>query len=233
MLAELAIVPSAPVLVPELSGPDAVEVDGVRRAVCDAVDSLAATSRRWVAVGLDGMPRRFSAYGVDVPVRLGPACDDDAMPLAMLIAGWCRAAVDPAVDIRPMLIGQRTTGPDAARVGADLAASIADDPDPVGVLVVVDGSTALTPSAPGGGDRDSAHCLQTVIDSALTSADAAALAVLDPQECDDEGVAGRAVFGVLAGLCAGVDVDVTVRYSGAPYGVGYTVATWSPIGVRS
>ncbi|MCF8610822.1 hypothetical protein L5G28_11755 [Gordonia sp. HY285] len=245
MLAELAIVPSAPLLVPELSGRDAAEVDEVRAAVLDAVRSLGGAARTWIAIGVDGPPRLFSAYGVDVPVTASSGretpgretsgrgtpdsgSDADPMPLAMLIACWCRGRADAPVELRRVLVDPDATRDEARRLGVDLAAAIAADPEPIGVLVVADGATALSPSAPGGGDRESAHRLQDVIDAAVAAGDVDELAALDPLACELDGVVARPVFAALAGLCADIDVDVDVRYAGAPYGVGYTVATWSP-----
>ncbi|WP_420040151.1 class III extradiol ring-cleavage dioxygenase family protein [Gordonia sp. MP11Mi] len=240
MLAELAIVPSAPLLVPELSGRDATEVVEVRAAVLDAARSLGAAAHSWIAIGVDGPPRLFSAFGVDVPVAVSPSrrtpdaglggtgSEADPMPLAMLIACWCRGQADAAVELRRVVVDSDATGDDAYRIGVELAATIAAAPEPIGVLVVADGATALSPSAPGGGDRESAHRLQHLIDTSVAAGDVDQLAALDVNACELDGVTSRAVFATLAGLCADLDVDACLRYAGAPYGVGYTVATWCP-----
>ncbi|MFT4127318.1 MAG: hypothetical protein QM662_13960, partial [Gordonia sp. (in: high G+C Gram-positive bacteria)] len=101
-------------------------------------------------------------------------------------------------------------------------------PAPVGVLVVGDGATALSAQAPGGGLRVSAVAVQERIDAALASADRPALAALDPQVCAAEGVGGRTVWQVAAALVGDRAVAPDLRYAAAPFGVGYTVVTWTP-----
>ena len=72
------MIPSAPVMVPELAGAAAAEVADLRQAVCAAAASLPT---RWVAVGVGSAdavigPRQagtFAGYGVDVRVALSPA----------------------------------------------------------------------------------------------------------------------------------------------------------------
>ncbi|GAC80317.1 hypothetical protein SAMN04488550_1985 [Gordonia malaquae] len=228
MLAQVAIVPSAPVLLPELSGPDAPEVIDVRAAALAAAESLGTAAERWVAIGADGPNRRFSSYGVDVPVTLRAGGDDERSPLSMLIAAWLRGQTSPAASIRPLVVDPSWTPQEAASAGFDLAASIGDYPIPVGVLVVADGATALTPSAPGGGDRPSAHALQRTVDDAIASVDLEALAALDPAACEADGVGGRVALQVLAALARGHEMTSELRYADAPLGVGYTVATWTP-----
>ena len=78
MLGAIAIVPSAPVLVPELAGTAADEVAEVRAAV---IAAAAALPPRWVVVrglgashavfGPDSVGT-FAGYGVDLVVRLSP-----------------------------------------------------------------------------------------------------------------------------------------------------------------
>ncbi|MFC3244387.1 hypothetical protein ACFOJ6_21310 [Gordonia humi] len=220
---------------PRLSGPDAVEATDVRTAALLACRSLGEAADRWIVLGVDGPTRRLSAYGSEVPVSASPAADDLAAPLPMLLACWMRGESAPAATLEPMMSASDTSPEDAAAAGRALAAALAADPSPVGVLVVADGATALTPSAPGGGDRDSAHRLQKTIDDAIGAGDVAALARLDPAACDAEGVGGRVPLQVLAGLVDSGAVAgrprVDVRYAGAPFGVGYTVATVRPAGI--
>lgn len=220
-------------MVPELSGPGASEAVEVRRSVVDAAQSLRSKARRWVAIGIDGPARRFSAYGARVPVAARPGDDDTAMPLSMLIACWCRGQVAPSVELDPVVVDTGTASADTRGIGAALGARIAVDPEPIGVLVVADGATMLSESAPGGGDRESAHRLQSAIDAAIGDGEVGALAALDRQNCEAVGVESLPVFEVLAGLWGDAPVDVDLRYTGAPFGVGYTVATWHRVGGRS
>ena len=77
MLSAIAIIPSAPVLVPELAGAAADEVAELRAAMVAAV---AALPPRWMVVGLGAADAwsarkasgRFAGFGADVPVRLSP-----------------------------------------------------------------------------------------------------------------------------------------------------------------
>ncbi|OPX15641.1 hypothetical protein B1964_08860, partial [Gordonia sp. i37] len=110
--------------------------------------------------------------------------------------------------------------------------------EPVGLLVVGDGATALSPKAPGGGERASAVRLQKRIDTALECGDLETLADLDAQECDAEGVGGRVAWQVAAAVArasrAHTDVDPArldpeCLYAAAPFGVGYVVARWTPL----
>lgn len=200
----------------------------------------------------------FGAYGVSVPVDLAGeglvgeslAGGDEPLPLTMLIAGWLRAEAtkteatkteatkkeeSQAISVIPLVVDPGASPAECAERGRELAGLLASTSEPVGVLVVADGATALTPSAPGGGQRESAVALQQVIDAALADADLDALAALDPDASAADGVGGRAAWQVLAAACTSTSTDVPlsvrsdVLYSDAPFGVGYTVAVWTPL----
>ncbi|MBM7367683.1 hypothetical protein [Gordonia hydrophobica] len=243
MLAVVVIVPSAPLLVPELAGPDAADTDAVRAAVHAATERSGRRARRWLAIGAadvggqaidPGGYRRtgdFGAYGVPVPVSLGAGdAGRTPLPLSMLIAGWVNGLTEPLSDVTPIVVDPTATPEQCRAVGETLAADIADTAEPVGVLVVADGANALTASAPGGGERVTAVALQERIDAALAHADVPALRALTAEECTADGAGGRPAWQVLAGLCDGTDLTSTVDYAGAPFGVGYTVAVWTPTG---
>ncbi|MFW0784783.1 hypothetical protein AAFP35_09690 [Gordonia sp. CPCC 206044] len=240
VLASVVFVPSAPLLVPALSGPAAVETESVREATLGAAAELARVAPRWIAVGAsDGDPRdvgvsgTFAAYGVDHPVSLEVAAPGDpttrtgGLPLSMLIAAWLRGE-SKADSVTPVLVGVDASSDECARIGAELADRIAADPEPIGVLVVGDGAISLSARAPGGGLRDEAVVLQGQVDAAIASADTATLAGLDIDRCAAESVAGRPAWQVAAGLCGDRPMAVDVRYADAPFGVGYTVAVWTP-----
>lgn len=228
VLAAIALTPSAPVLVPELAGTAAGEVAGIRAAALAAASEL---PDRWIAVGAAAQDRMiesetrgtFAGYGVDLGVTLGPDAREtaSALPLCALFAGWLRGRVNPdgRVQVR---VYSSTLGVDAAVVrGQALRAEIDRMPDPIGVLVVADGASTLTPAAPGGYDPESGP-VQAALDDALAAADAAALMELS------DAIVGRVAYQVLAGLVG------TGRWSGrelargAPYGVGYFVGVWTP-----
>ena len=262
VLACVVFVPSAPLLVPELAGPDAVDTLEARSAVRDAGVLLARHATRWVAVGADDFiapvrsddfiaPVRsgddaaagdplasrsiptvggFGRFGVDVPVsleRAGGERPPGRLPLSMLIAGWLRGQVD-AESVRPVVVDPDVRPEVACELGRALGAEISADPELIGVLVVADGATALTPKAPGGGRRDSAVELQQRIVDGIGAADVDVLRGLDVAACDAEGVAGRAAWQVVAGLVGDSPMTAKVLYSDAPFGVGYVVAAWTP-----
>ncbi|RPA66068.1 hypothetical protein EF294_00195 [Gordonia oryzae] len=276
-------VPSAPLLVPELAGPDADDTRPVREATRSAVRALADSATRWVALGADDVPvvpasgraaavptdrprcgtdvavtGTFARFGVDLPVTLDPAAEEvgvqvDAervrprLPLSMLIAAWLREQAG-ADRVTPVVLDPSASPAQCAAVGDEIAAELSAVSEPVGLLVVGDGAIALSPKAPGGGERASAVRVQKRIDSALECGDVEALADLDVRECHAEGVGGRVAWQVAAAVTrasgahtcvtpadmhpARVDaarVDADFFYAAAPFGVGYVVARWTPI----
>jgi hypothetical protein len=97
------------------------------------------------------------------------------------------------------------------------------------VLIVADGGTTLSKTAPGYLDPRAAD-VQAGIDRALDAGDCAALAELDTTLCAELGVSGRAAYQVLAGLfgTGGGGPSVETLYRAAPFGVGYHVSVWRP-----
>lgn len=223
MLAAIALIPSAPVLVPALAGDAAAELADLRAALGEAVGVL---PDRWIAIGVglgDAIigPRAvgtFAGYGADVRIALSPEATGPAteLPLCALMAGWVRVP-SAAVEVRVYDADHDVEA--ALAHGRGLRAEIDDISDPVGVLVVADGANTLTPSAPGGYEPESVT-VQQALDDALAAGDGAALTRLPA------GVVGRVAYQVLAGLAQGV--RATELYRGAPYGVGYFAGTWLP-----
>ncbi|BCI82000.1 hypothetical protein MTY66_36250 [Mycolicibacterium sp. TY66] len=224
-LTHIAIVPSAPILVPELASGAAVELADLTAAVRGAVQDLPS---RWVAVGVGPEDGRvpgdavgtFAGYGADVRVTFTPAADGEVrpLPLCALIAGWLRGSVDAGATVDVRVFADGLASDIALERGRALRAELDAVADPVGVLVVADGANTLTAAAPGGFDPDSV-ARQAQWDDALATGDVAAIAGLS-------GVLGRVAYQVLAGL-AGPDPKATELYRGAPYGVGYFVGTWT------
>jgi hypothetical protein len=230
VLSAIAIVPSAPVMVPELAASAAGELADLREAVFAAASAL---PQRWIAVGVGptdtvvtpGQTGTFAGYGVDLRVALSAGAADapDELPLCALVTGWVRGQVNPEAraDVR---VYSDDHGPDAAsNLGRRLRTEIDDADDPVGVLVVADGVHTLTAPAPGGYDPDSIP-VQGALDDALASGDTAALARLP------RSVVGRVAYQVLAGLAGQRPRSAKELYRGAPYGVGYFAGVWLPVG---
>lgn len=223
------MIPSAPVLVPELATGATSELGGLTAAV---IDAAAALPNRWVVVGVgpsDNVigPRAvgtFAGYGVDVRVALAPDLDiaPKPMPLCALIAGWVRSTAAPEADAEVWVYAADHDVDSALARGRALRAEVDATSEPIGVLVIADGANTLTPPAPGGFDPASLP-VQQALDDALVAGDCAALTRLP------DGVVGRVAYQVLAGL-VGSTPSSRMLYQGAPYGVGYFVGVWTPAG---
>jgi hypothetical protein len=228
VLSAIAIVPSAPVLVPELAGSAADELTELRAAVIAAATALPP---RWVAigVGVDDVvvgPESvgtFAGFGVDLVVRLSAqaASQPVGLPLCALFAGWLRDQAQPAATAHVRAYAANHDAQTALTLGRQLRREIDDAAEPIGLLVVADGANTLTPRAPGGYDPADAE-VQLALDDALASGDVAALTRLPGQ------VVGRVAFGVLAGLAQVAPRSAKELYRAAPYGVGYFAGVWQP-----
>ncbi len=237
MLSAIAIVPSAPVMVPELAASAAGELADLRDAVFAAAAPLPP---RWIAVGVGAAdavvtPEQagtFAGYGVDLRVALSPTAGEAhaQLPLCALITGWVRSKVNRQARAEVRVYSDGHDVDAALDCGRRLRAEIDEASDPIGVLVVADGAHTLTPRAPGGYDPDSVQ-VQAVLDDALACGDAAALGRLPGT------IVGRVAYQVLAGLTERGLSSSSSRpglrsakelYRGAPYGVGYFAGVWQP-----
>jgi hypothetical protein len=231
VIACAAVLPYPPFLVPELVVADVPEVDAVRRTCLAAVRALAETSRRWIAVAPgsgevgDDSAGTFRGFGVDVRIRLTADTErdpDPRLPLPVLIAGWLREQAGVRrVSIH--LFSPDATSEQCRALGEHLARQPGD---PVGLLVLGDGSPRHGERAPGRPD-DRASGFDESVHKALANADPEALLALDQQLAADLGAEGRAAWQVLAGVggrwaCRQADLMI-------PYGVAYHVAVWDPV----
>ncbi|MGI8815976.1 MAG: hypothetical protein ACR2G2_12070 [Pseudonocardia sp.] len=246
----VAVVPAPPLMVPQLTVGGAEESAAMRRACLDVVTRLGAGAARWLVLGADsvgagapvaespvaGSPGRtvvapgygtFLGYGVDVRVSLTPdpsgePCGD--LPLPVLIAGWLRGQTCAHVRATAELVDPELGSADCQRLGERLAAGV--EPG-TGLLVVGDGATTHTDKAPGYLDQR-AGPFDAAVARALAAADPDGLLALDAELGAELNVVGRAPWQVLAGaaLAAGPGWSGELRYSDAPYGVGYHVAFW-------
>ncbi|MBX7432741.1 hypothetical protein JDV09_11590 [Mycobacterium sp. Y57] len=231
MLNAIAIVSSAPVMVPELASSAATETADLREAALSAVAGLPS---RWVGIGAAATDSvagpeavgTFAGYGVDVRVGLSAEAVESGrppmpLPLCALIAGWLRGRAQPQARVEMRAVPEDLAVAEALGLGSRLRAELDDAAEPVGVLVVADGANTLTPPAPGGYDPDSVP-VQAGLDDALAGGDCDALTRLPA------GVVGRAAYQVLAGLAGPAPRSAKELYRGAPYGVGYFVGVWGP-----
>jgi hypothetical protein len=231
VLSAIALIPSAPVLVPQLGGAAAAELTDLRQAVFAAASAL---PERWLAVGVGPADEvvdaraagTFAGYGVALAVGLSPGADPDvvgvhALPLSALITAWVRGEARPSASAEVRVFAREHSAEEAIRCGARLRSAVDDTDDPVGVLVVADGANTLTPRAPGGHDPASV-AMQSSLEEALAAGDIGALARLPSS------ITGRVAWQVLAGLAGAPPRSVKELYRGAPFGVGYFVGVWLP-----
>lgn len=230
MLSAIAIVPSAPVLVPELAGAAAAEVADLAAA---SLAAAALLPDRWLAIGAGpdddtfgpDAVGTFAGFGADVRVRLCARIDAEATPIALpvcaLLAAWVRGQARPQASAQVRVYRSDHDVAVALDLGKRLRAEIDALPEPVGVLVVADGANTLTPAAPGGYHPDNAAA-QEALDEALAGGDIAALRRLPGQ------ILGRVAFQVLAGLAEPGPRSAKELYRGAPFGVGYFAGAWQP-----
>ncbi|WP_406317686.1 hypothetical protein OHA77_10310 [Streptosporangium sp. NBC_01639] len=224
MLVAAAVCPHPPLLVPELAGAAAAELDGLRAACAAAVGALrdAGPDVLLVVGGAD----QDVTYGADAAGSLAPwgldvrtGRGEPVLPLSLSIGRWLlererlTASAFHAVsfDAAPA---------ECAALGERLAAAAGR----VAMLVMADGSACLTEKSPGYLDPR-AQPYNAAIVEALARAEAPALAELDAGEAAGLWVAGRAALQVLGGAASPLNGEIL--YDGAPYGVGYFVARWT------
>jgi len=241
-----ALLPHPPLLVPDLAGAAAPELDGLRQACREALRAVLAGSRTVVVLGdgpvwgMAGPEARgsFAPYGADLQVglpgphlRLDPPGLPEAarlaeLPLSLSVAAWLFASLaaegaGPQLIVAslPLALGPRA----AAAVGRELVRA-ASGSGPVGVVAMGDLSARRTPRAPGA-LHPAAAGFDAAVSRAVAGGDLDALAGLDPALAAELMVAGRAVLQALAGALQGTPgLRGRVLYDDAPYGVGYVVA---------
>ncbi|MEU7629212.1 hypothetical protein AB0C34_04385 [Nocardia sp. NPDC049220] len=250
MFSLAALVPSPPILVPELcGGTDSAGIDHpdhpdqravLRAAVLDVVCTFADVSDRWMVLGVGVADDvlgpetvgTFRGFGADLRVGLssaavaGPDEADPGLALPALIAGWLRGRTAPAAVAQARIVARDASPDHCAELGAQLRAELDVTDASVGVLVVADGAATLSTKAPGYLD-ERADAVQDALDRALTAGDRASIHALEPALCAELALSGRSAYQVLAGLFR-ADPVVETRYRDAPFGVGYHVSLWRP-----
>ena len=228
MLSAIAIVPSAPVMVPELAASAAAELADLREAVFAAAASLPS---RWIAIGVGpadaligpAQSGTFAGYGVDLRVALSPDAGDapGEMPLCALITAGCAG---------------RSTRRRASRCGCTptitasmqrWTAAVGCAPRSTTPPIRSACSSSPTERIPSPRLRLAATTptrspVQAALDDALAGGDTAALTRLPHT------VVGRVAYQVLAGLTGSAPRSAKELYRGSPYGVGYFAGVWHP-----
>lgn len=237
------VLPHPPLLVPELTGPGAVAAEELRSACGAAVRSMIASEPPLVLLMGSGQVTRrhpgqawgtLAGYGVPIeaPQEHTHVCGP-GLPLSLTVGRWVLESSGYRGPLLMQEISVDEPTDRCARLGADLAAELADR-SPGGVwLVLGDLSTKRTERAPGSFDPRAAAFDQQV-ELALSRGDPQAVLDLDCGLAVELGAAGRSVLQVLAagwsaaaGAGAAGRAQAMIDYAGAPYGVGYVVARWN------
>ena len=221
MLVAAAVVPTPPLLVPEVAGGSA-DRDADLRAACDAAVATLTGCERLVVVGSAPVTGRadggwdWRGFGVASPAEPPRV----RLPLALAVGTWLLERAGATAAVHGVAAG--ASPQECADLGAALVADGA-----TGLLVCGDGSARRDEKAPGHLDPRAAG-FDAQAEAALLAGDPEALLALDPELAADLLAAGRAPWQVLAGAAAGRRWQADVTYAAAPYGVGYLVATWAP-----
>nr|WP_091348668.1 class III extradiol dioxygenase subunit B-like domain-containing protein [Micromonospora rhizosphaerae] len=237
-LVAAAVCPHPPLIVPEVAGAAAPELDDLRAAADAAVGRLlAAGPDKIVLVGEGPESDHFGyadvgsvrPYGVNglIPLWKAACSGAERLPLSLTIGAWLvgRAGTD-----LPRLAHSVVNDADpdeCATLGAELAGR---SESRVALLVMGDGSACRGRQAPGY-DDPRAEAYDDGVARALADADVEALLNLDPVLSAELRAAGRASWQVLAGAAraAGGDWRGDLSYHQAPYGVAYFVANWDQV----
>jgi hypothetical protein len=236
-----AVLPHPPLLVPELAGGAAAELDPLRAACREALAAVAAAAELLVVVGdgpVWGVPEpsaagSFRPYGADVQVTLPTAAGLDLpglpaparlpdLPLSLAVAAHLLAGLDQPPARLSAVTVPASFGPGAAAaIGRILTTAPGG---PVGLVAMGDLSACRNERAPGA-LRPEAAGFDASVAEALRTGKPGRLLDLDPALAAGLLVAGRVPLQVLAGAFEDSPaVHGRVLYADAPYGVGYLVA---------
>jgi len=253
VLITAAIVPGPPAFVVELMGSAAHELDDLReatdlalsRALSDLVTASAGSPSRGsgsgsgsgsvqlVVVG-PGQTREFNAAGpvsfasfgrdVVLPALVEGQPGDSELPTPIMVARYLASrdlATHPEhAELWASARWITTSGGAAKALGEQLAAHGTG----FGLVLVADGAACHGPTAPRAQDRR-AQAYDDGVCAALASGQPSRLAQIDADLGDELGATGSKVWPVLVGA-TGSDGIGEVLWAGAPYGVGWAVASW-------
>ena len=238
MIVSVAFCPHPPLLVPQLGQGSAAELDPLRAAAGEAIGTvLASAPDQLLLIGSGERSLLHSplargtlaGYGLDREFHLGsPSCGGALeLPLSLTIGAWL---LEQAAGPRSGALGLQV-GPDyrRSRAAADVIGVV--ESSRVGLIVLGDGSARRAQSAPGYLD-DRAVPFDEAIQAALAGGDADALADVDLGLAAELMCAGAPAWAAAGDLLAGDLREgdswaASLRWAGAPYGVGYAVADWS------
>jgi hypothetical protein len=247
MLIAAAVIPGPPAFVAELMGSAAPELDELRHAADLAIfrtfsDLVAASSdspwpgpasAQLVIVG-PGQPGEFSAAGpvsfgtfgrdFEVPALAERAKTDAELPTPLMVARYLAsrdvAAHPEHADLWARARWITTSGADSAALGQRLR----EDDTRMAMIVVADGALCHGPKAPRAEDSR-AEAYDDQVCEVLASGQLDRLARIDVNLGHELGASGPQVWPALFTAAAGGGAG-ELLWRGAPYGVGWAVATW-------
>lgn len=219
MIISAAICPHPPLIVPAVAAGAAFETDDLR-AACDLAISrlLARAPEQIVIVGGDS-PHAPGGLGAFAPGA--PDLPDYDLPLPLVIGNWLLDRAGFAAAGRHGVVVRADGTPTDGWPG--LAPT-------TGLLVMADGSARRSVKGPGYLD-ERAEPFDAAVTKALATSDLDALLALDSPLAAELLVGGVGPLKALAALTRGATWRAEAFYDAAPYGVQYTVASWSRIGV--
>jgi hypothetical protein len=251
MLIAAAVCPHPPLLVPEVAGAAAAELDDLRAACDEAIAHLTAAGAELVAVV--GAATRTGDYGLDpvgtlrpygLDLTVGPRAPGvggfpadrrdgsapAALPLSLTIGRWLltRGPSGGRPRRRTAWYGVASEEPPAGcvQLGRDIAALAPS----VALLCMGDGSVNFDVTGALAGRTGRTDAFDRTVASALANADQHTLGGLDPGLATRLSVAGRPAWQVLAGAAGHARFIGELLADQAPYGVRYYVARWWPAG---
>ena len=250
-LVAAAVCAHPPLIVPDLAGAAASELDSLRAACDTAVGRLLTAAPDTLTIVGDGpVTRQYTAesygtlapWGVPVEAFLDRSRTSGVpdLSLSVTIGAWLLGRHHHPVRVTALSVAPDASPQVSAALGADLTDLVdrADRADRVGLvrservalLVMGDGSACRGPQSPGY-DDPRAEAFDGFVAKALADADTTALMSIDPDLARELHCAGRASWQVLAGAAAATAGTLwrgALHYDDAPYGVGYFVASWEP-----
>jgi hypothetical protein len=174
-------------------------------------------------------PVSFAGFGRDVllPALVEGQAGDRELPTPIMVARYLASRdIVTHPEHAELWASARwitTSGGDAAALGEQLGA----DGKAVGLILVADGAACHGPKAPRAQDPR-AKAYDDGVWGALASGQPSRLAQIDAELGDELGATGPQVWPVLVAASRGADADFVgeVLWAGAPYGVGWAVASW-------
>jgi hypothetical protein len=234
-LVAAAVCPHPPLLVPELAGAAAPELDELRAACDAAVAALLATEPELillVGAGPETLSLRAAdygslrPYGLDRYVRLWKVncAGGERLPPSLTIGAWLLNRSRTELPRFAHAIAEQADVAQCRALGAELAGQA----EPRTALLVLGDASACRGTGAPGYDDPRAPGYDDRVAAALAGADPAALLDLDPELSTRLRAAGRAPWQVLAGAvqATGGRWRGELTHHSHPYGVSYLVATW-------